>query len=89
MIKLNKKLSYSFGKDIYYISNFKKLNVIENFVKDAEYGYETTELLLVEQDSVYYLFGASANSNYAGFIVDKEEFLNSKNKYYYFDRYFL
>ena len=90
MIKLNKKLSYSLGEDIYYISNYKKLNIIEYFCKDAEdcNGYETNELILAEQDGKFYLFGAGSNTNYLGFIVDKEEFLKSKNKYRYYDRKF-
>ena len=89
MVRLSRKLTYDLGKNVFYIDNHKDLNIIEHFVKDAECEHETTELLLVEQHDIHYLFGATTNSNYVGFMVNKEDFLNSKNKYSYFDRYFL
>lgn len=89
MIKLNMELSNAYDKDIFYFTSLEKLYIVENFTKESNCEHGTCELLLVEYNNEHYLFGAGANSNFVGFKVDKKEFLNSKNKYYYFDRYFI
>lgn len=89
MIKLNMKLSNIYDKDVFYFTNLKNLCVVEKFIKESNCEHGTCELLLIKYNNEHYLFGAEANSNFVGFKVDKEEFLNSKNKYYYFDRYFI
>lgn len=89
MIKKDKRLSYELGKDVFYISNLDKLNIIDNFVKSESFDYDTSELLLVEHNGESYLFGSSANSNWLGVKIDVDKFYNSKNKFYFYDRYFI
>lgn len=89
MIRKDKKLSNIFEKDIFYILNYKKLNVIEHFSKESNCENGTCELLLVEYKNEYYLFGANANTHYVGFKIDKDKFINAKDKYYYYDKFFI
>lgn len=89
MIKLNTKLSNIYDKDIFCFTNFKKLYIVKEFTKESNCENGTCELLLIKYNNEHYLFGTGANSNFIGFKVNKEEFLNSKNKYYYFDKYFI
>lgn len=69
MIKLNRDFSNEIGTDVYYISNHVCNNEIDRDIIEVTDQYTTCEAMILEQNGKYYIFGATTNTNYMGFLL--------------------